>query len=150
MLTPEVTLMTVTDPYTEPQPLAPPATETEPPKKRPTRLIVAAVAAGVVVLAAAIIAVVFASAKPGGSDPKDPKSAIPACREQVKSKMKAPATTKFPGGETVVNDGTQFEIDGAYDSQNGFGALMRGSYKCLLFHDNAGNIQIANLSVSEQ
>jgi hypothetical protein len=62
-----VTLMTVTDPYTEPQPLAPPATVTEPPKKRPTRLIVAAIAAGVVVLVGLSIAATIALTHGGRS-----------------------------------------------------------------------------------
>lgn len=116
----------------------------QPPKKRPTVLIVAVV--GVLVVLAAVAAVVLAL-KPSGPDPKDPKSAVPACREQVKERLKSPATAQFPGGETIENDGLQDKIVGVYDAQNGFGALTRGNFRCLLRHDDAGRVEIASVTV---
>lgn len=139
--------MAVTTPEYTPEP-APAMQPAEPPKKRPTALIVAAIVGALVVLAAGITAAVFAS-RPTGPDPKDPLSAIPACREQVKARMRAPATTQFPGGEMVGSNSNQPQIDGVYDSQNGFGALMRGTYTCLLSHDDAGNVQVASVTVRE-
>lgn len=133
---------------TSPENSIEPAAAGQPPKKRPTVLVIAAIVVTLAVLAAGVTAAVFAS-RPSGPDPKDPKSAIPACREQVKARMRAPATTKFPGGEAVGSNGNQPQIDGVYDSQNGFGALLRGTYTCMLSHDDKGNVQVSSVTVEE-
>lgn len=114
------------------------------PKK--TLNIVAMAVGGLVVLIAAVATITYVIVRP---DPKDPKNAIPACREQVKSKMKAPATTRFPGGETVKTGVGQPEIEGVYDSENGFSALIRGSYSCMLQYDANGHPQVLSVTVNE-
>jgi hypothetical protein len=53
-----------------------------------------------------------------------------ACEEQfIPPHLKAPATAKF-SGDTVVFDGTAYQVTGSVDSQNSFGALVRSSFTC--------------------
>jgi hypothetical protein len=142
--------MAVTSPEStapEPAPVAP--ADTQPPKKRPTGLIVAAVVGATVVLVAAITTAVYALG-PSGPDPKDPMSLLSKCREEVKTKMRAPATTQFPGGETVDATQSQSTIVGVFDSQNGFGALTRGGYRCLLAHNDDGTFRVVDVTIKDK
>ena len=54
------------------------------------------------------------------------------CQALVRSKMKAPATTKFvdEGSSNEIFPGVYF-ISGDVDSQNGYGALIRDKYYCI-------------------
>jgi hypothetical protein len=52
-------------------------------------------------------------------------------RDEVKKKLKAPATADFPGDETYrVIDENKFEVVmlGSVDAQNSFGAMLRSHY----------------------
>ena len=68
------------------------------------------------------------SGRPQASD------AIPFCREQVRLRLKAPATAQF-SAETATysvpgDTGSVVLVTGQVDSQNGFGALLRSRYEC--------------------
>lgn len=108
---------------------------------------VALLAITLIALVASISVIVLATR---GPDPTDPTTAVPACREEVRAKMRAPATTQFSGGETVIDANSRRpQIDGTYDSQNGFGALERGTYSCVLNRDDAGRLTVSSVMVNE-
>ena len=56
---------------------------------------------------------------------------ISQCRDGVRSKLKAPSSAKFPGGERVENVGTTYRVFGQVDAQNTFGAMLRTNYRCV-------------------
>lgn len=65
------------------------------------------------------------------------------CREAAKSRLKAPSTVNFLGrSDDVVDLGKQkFRITEAFDSQNGFGAMLRGQYTCGLTAEPGGRFK---------
>jgi hypothetical protein len=60
---------------------------------------------------------------------------INACKDLVREKLRSPSTAKFPEVNYEDIDGKSFEISGSFDAQNGFGAMLRGSFKCMGFED---------------
>jgi hypothetical protein len=100
-------------------------------------------------VAAISVAATLLVTQPGATEPapkpsrtyQDPEAdAVQACRDDVLTQLKAPATAQFPGGEEIKQLGTSstasYQIDGEVDSENGFGALIRTSWLCLA--GNAG------------
>lgn len=57
------------------------------------------------------------------------------CKEFVKDKLKAPASAEF-SDEQHVEEGTGWRVTGVVDSENSFGAMIRGSFTCVL--ENTG------------
>lgn len=51
------------------------------------------------------------------------------CEEWVKERLKAPATAEFTDG-TVSGSPSGYTITGTVDSENGFGAMLRGDWSC--------------------
>lgn len=47
---------------------------------------------------------------------------------EVRARLKAPSTAKFPGQAKVAFNGTEKIVTGFVDSQNAFGAMLRSSY----------------------
>jgi hypothetical protein len=90
------------------------------------KLIVATLAVLVVV---AIAGLVFVLLRPGPAEATSRQ--ITACREKVKTQLKAPATAQF-SGESVTKQptGGLYEVRGVVDAENGFGALLRQRYTC--------------------
>lgn len=70
-------------------------------------------------------------AKPENNGPKPPTDldARIACHDLVSKQLKAPSTAKF-GNESESQSGGTWTARGTVDSQNGFGAMIRGSYTC--------------------
>lgn len=61
--------------------------------------------------------------------------AIEECQDLVKDELRAPGSAKFLEVNFNDLDGKSYEIVGEFDAQNGFGALLRGSFKCMGFED---------------
>ena len=57
--------------------------------------------------------------------------AIDECKDLVLDKLRAPTSAIF--SEIQVNDldDKSYEIVGSFDAQNGFGAMLRGSFRCM-------------------
>lgn len=91
------------------------------------------------VLIAAVAVLVLAA---GGGltyvllEPGSATRQISACRERVKTQLKAPATATF-SGEAVTRQptGSLLEVNGVVDAQNGFGAMLRQRYRCTVTAD---------------
>lgn len=95
--------------------------------------------AAMVVVAAVVVAMIIESR----SAPSKDQSMIDRCTSMVLAKLKAPSSAQFPGGESVREwepDGKSYEITGSVDSQNGFGAMVRSDFRCI--------VQSADLSVT--
>ena len=60
---------------------------------------------------------------------------IDECKELVKERLRSPSSAEFSAVEFNDLDGKSFEIVGEFDAQNGFGALLRGSFKCMGYED---------------
>ena len=61
--------------------------------------------------------------------------AIEDCKSLVKDRLSSPSTAEFLEVKFNNLDGMSFEIVGEFDAQNGFGAMLRGSFKCMGFQD---------------
>jgi hypothetical protein len=68
------------------------------------------------------------------------QDSIKACQELVKDRLSAPGTAKFVDVVFKDIDGKSFEVLGEFDAQNGFGAFLRGSFKCMGFE--GGNLRL--------
>jgi hypothetical protein len=68
------------------------------------------------------------------------QDSIKACQELVKDRLSAPSTAKFVDVAFKDIDGKTFEVLGKFDAQNGFGAFLRGSFKCMGFE--GGNLRL--------
>ena len=60
---------------------------------------------------------------------------IKDCENLVKDRLNSPSSAKFLEVKFNNLDGKSFEIVGEFDAQNGFGAMLRGSFKCMGFQD---------------
>ncbi|WP_288649637.1 hypothetical protein [Pseudomonas sp. UBA5568] len=71
----------------------------------------------------------------------------------VKQRLKSPATAQFPyvndQGVDVVPDGEcGFQVSAYVDSQNGFGALIRSSYRASISYDRATKLwRVSDLNI---
>jgi hypothetical protein len=65
------------------------------------------------------------------------RSAQETCHDFVKDRLKAPATAKFESfrDARIEKDGDVFTVEGHVDSENGFGALIRNDYECVVRDD---------------
>lgn len=101
----------------------------KPPAVRAPRWPKLAIAFLATLVVLALGALAFLLLRPTSSDAATTQ--IAACRERVKTQLKAPATAQF-SGEAVTKQptGAFFEVNGVVDAQNGFGALLRQRYRC--------------------
>jgi len=60
---------------------------------------------------------------------------IDECKNLVRERLRSPSSAEFSGIELNNLDSKSFEIVGEVDSQNGFGAMLRGSFKCMGYED---------------
>ena len=60
---------------------------------------------------------------------------IEECKNLVKDRLRSPSSAEFSGVQRKDLDSKSFEITGQFDSQNGFGAMLRGSFKCMGYED---------------
>jgi hypothetical protein len=54
------------------------------------------------------------------------------CADQIKEQLKAPATARFSTRDRdhEAQDGSRYLFTGTVDSENSFGALLRGDFAC--------------------
>jgi hypothetical protein len=118
-------------PVTAGTPTPAPASPAPPRASTWPKLAIAFLATLVVV---ALGALAFLLLRP--SDSSGATTQIAACRDKVKTQLKAPATAQF-SGESVARQptGEFYEVNGVVDAQNGFGALLRQRYRCTVTAD---------------
>ncbi|NFH40674.1 hypothetical protein [Clostridium sporogenes] len=73
-------------------------------------------------------------------------------QEEVKNKLKAPSTAKFPiYDESFVEqiDSTHYKVNCYVDAENGFGAKIRSNYTCDIEYEyeDDSSYSIKNLSI---
>lgn len=98
-------------------------------------------AAGLIVMLF-LVGIVVYSCSAGGNDSgnddssNDEIGAEVMCEQFVTERLKAPSTAEFPGADSVVVTGDdQYKVTASVDSENGFGAMIRTDYVCLI-NDN--------------
>lgn len=93
---------------------------------------------GLAVLAFAIPAGCAALLSMGGGSEWEPTAteAESTCKEWVRDRLKSPATARFSGVETTGGRST-YDVSGAVDSENSFGALVRTAWTCDVRYDAA-------------
>lgn len=105
--------------------------EPAPPQSRTRVWLIAAAVVVVLVLVGIVVAVTRGDSGPSKS------SAVDACHQLVRDKLKAPATARFDADKPAkLNDGTGSDqgslfILGTVDAENGFSANVRSSYVCV-------------------
>jgi len=57
--------------------------------------------------------------------------AIDECKDLVLNKLRAPSSAIFSDIQINDLDDKSYEIIGSFDAQNGFGAMIRGSFRCM-------------------
>jgi hypothetical protein len=62
------------------------------------------------------------------------------CEDAVKGRLKAPATAQFSGFEQEELDARLTAVRGSVDSENGFGAMIRSSFKCHVLDDEEATV----------
>lgn len=92
----------------------------------------------------------------GGNDAGEPErdtmdegEARFVCEDFVRDRLKSPGSADFqrPDISPLTND--RWQVDGTVDSQNGFGALIRSSYSCLVRDTGDGMARLIDLEISE-
>jgi hypothetical protein len=108
--------------------------------------------AGAAVVAVALVfGAIVAFSRLGGEAVADPRQeAERACTEEyVPGELKAPATAQFSDvASTREGDSGYITVTGAVDAQNGFGALIRMSFKCYVHVEN-GAARMISADVTE-
>lgn len=130
------------------QPAQPQPAQAEPttaPPRRPKRRLWIALAVAVVLIAAGVGA--FLALRPTDED-----EALDRCQSAITEKLKSPSTAKF-GEPTVTSSdgsfGSYFEVSGQVDAQNGFGAMVRGDYRCKVTLEKDGRWLVTESSVAQ-
>ncbi len=89
---------------------------------------------GIVTALAALTLTSCSSTSSGSDDPdedtRDDIAAEVMCEEFVKDKLKAPSTAEFTDQDATSTGQQRWDVTGAVDSQNGFGAMIRSTYRC--------------------
>ena len=72
---------------------------------------------------------------------------IETCQTVVKGRMKSPASTQFASGRSTEIFPGVYVIHGEVDSQNSYGALIRGSYNCV-FSNTPGHKNLSSVYIN--
>jgi hypothetical protein len=121
---------------------------TPPPPSRPAGrrplVIGLSVAIAVALLAGGGTAIYLATRTPA----PDPMAQVTAaCEEAVKQRLKAPATARF-SNVTTAPVGYAYRVNGDVDAENGFSALIRNRFTCVVHHDadgwQAGSVEVGD------
>lgn len=73
--------------------------------------------------------------------PNDEDRAVDRCQQSVTAKLRSPSTASYGKTTVVSEDGnfaTYYKVFGTVDAQNGFGATIRGVYRCEVNRENDG------------
>jgi hypothetical protein len=62
------------------------------------------------------------------------------CEEAITNRLKAPATAEFSNFTKEELDGRLTAVRGTVDSENGFGAMIRSSFKCHVLDDKEATV----------
>lgn len=82
--------------------------------------------------------------KSGGGSP-DWSGAWVACKNFVKQSIKSPASAQFPEANAIISDyvtdlgGGKYRVDSYVDAQNGFGALIRADFSCIVEYKSSSS-----------
>jgi hypothetical protein len=70
------------------------------------------------------------------------------CHQFVEDRLRAPATAKFEAYReaTITNTGSQYTVRGHVDAENGFGALIRSHYSCVVRHTTDQSFDLVSLT----
>lgn len=120
----------------------PPASP-EPSKKPSTPQIIASVAVVVIVLVCAIGYVVSLGDddEPGG----DSTMAEIMCEDFIEERLKAPATAEYEHSTTFTNPA--YRVTGTVDSENGFGAMIRSEFTCVVEPKGEDEWELVSLDI---
>ncbi|PWR08559.1 hypothetical protein DKT68_15190 [Micromonospora acroterricola] len=128
---------------TQPQPTEP---DTTPPRRASRRWpwIAAAVLVGLVAVGGLAYALM----------PSDEDEAVERCQAAISGQLKSPATAEYADDVTVSgeegNFGTYYEVTGQVDAENGFGALVRGDYRCKVQREQDGSWTVTESSFDQR
>ncbi|WP_018254023.1 hypothetical protein [Salinispora mooreana] len=128
-----------------------PMQQPQPPAKKKGNPVVAAVGLLVVAGLCGIGGIVVLS---GNDEPQDPVSAnrdITAeimCEQFIERELRAPATAEYTD-PTTRKDGATYTVNGAVDSENGFGAKIRSEYNCIVTDSGDDKWTLVDLKLSE-
>lgn len=94
-------------------------------------------AAAAVVLVLLGIGGIFAATRGGGGDSEDGRDDIGAaivCENFVEDRLRAPSTAEFPSTSDydISGSGSVYTVRGYVDSENGFGAMIRSDWTCVV------------------
>jgi len=69
------------------------------------------------------------------------------CKEAVSKQLKSPSSVKWVDVETTNSDaaGTRWTVAGDMDSQNSFGAMIRGAFGCSATYDIAAESTVVRV-----
>lgn len=82
-----------------------------------------------------------------GAGPTPAEAAL-ACQDHVLERLKSPGSAQFQQPTDIkVNGKGLFTVSASVDSQNGFGALLRTSYTCVIRHIGDGRWSVERLSL---
>lgn len=95
-------------------------------KRRNRKALAIALPVGVVLLG---LAVWGASLSASDAEPAGSGEAQQVCEQFVGDRLKAPGTAEFDHANTY-REGLVWVVLGTVDSENGFGALLRTSFRC--------------------
>lgn len=83
--------------------------------------------------------------------PSTDDEAVEFCQEEIRDRLKTPASAKFSDATVDPEEGsTVYRVSGAVDAQNGFGAMVRGNYRCTLRHNEDGSWVAITASVDQR
>jgi hypothetical protein len=115
---------------------------TPPPRRR--RWPILAAAAAVVLLLAAGITAAYALTRPS-----DAERAEKACTEEyVTDRLRSPATARFDRVFVRSRGDARYRVSGTVDAENGFGALTRGTFACVVEVTDDG-VRLIELDVDQ-
>lgn len=105
----------------------------------------AAIGASLVVLALCVLAFAWCF----GGDASEPRpahnsvSALAACQQFVRARLRAPSTAKFPAVRSsdvaTHQGGGRYVVSSYVDASNAFGAQIRNSYRCETVYEPASD-----------
>ncbi len=76
-----------------------------------------------------------------------------ASQEYARMNIKSPSTAEFPGSNQAeivrFNDST-YVVKSYLDAQNGYGAMLRANYSCLIVFKKNGGVQGLNFAIENQ
>lgn len=84
--------------------------------------------------ALAAVGVVVAVSQDGKGEGEGSAHVKIACRDWVTASLKSPSSADF-SGESVTYVGSTYVVLGSVDSENGFGAMIRNTYRCEATYD---------------